>query len=189
MTEALTGARHELHETAQERLKTFNEKLRPIVSEIPQPHLAHGEAYADKEDDSDSDSDPTEMFHRDIGVQTSDELPTPPEVKKEPAALVHAHKASTITTLLNDVDLSMSSEVHEITSIQTEINSLKTYLDGLMYTAPTFTYGAGTAYGVKRDDTDDEIGRLKKEIRAVKGVLLSARTFPGVGSAARRVPA
>lgn len=182
MSESLASARHELAETAQEKLNTFNEKLKPLVSELPQPNLAHGEAYKDRED-YDSDDDPTEMFHRDIGVQTSDELETiaVPDVK--PAAVnTQTAKASLLNTNLMEIDLAISSESHSGGQIQTEINNLKTYLDTLMYKPPSFTYGSSVTYGAKKDE-DDEIGRLKKEIRAVKGVLLSAKSFPGASGA------
>ena len=186
MSEALTSARHDLASTAQERLETFNEKLKPLVSTIPQPPLAHGEAYADRDDDSDSDSDPTELFHRDIGVQTSpDELENlAPKAEVKSVVEVQSGRAYSISQQLTEVDTVLASESHEAGNIQTEISSLKSYLDGLMYSAPTFNYGVGTNYGQKKDE-DDEIGRVKKEIRAVKGVLLSARSFPGVGAVRR----
>ena len=177
MSENLASARHELAETAQEKLNTLNEKLKPMVSELPQPVLAHGEKkYVDR--DEDEDDDPTEMFHRDIGVQTSlslDETPIPEE--KPLVVNSQTSKSQLISLNLNEVELALSQESHAEGTVQTEINSLKTYLDALMYTPPSFTYGGGMQYG-KKPDEDDEIGKIKKEIRAVKGVLLSAKNFP-----------
>jgi hypothetical protein len=186
MAEALADSRHDLAASAQAHLDTFIEKLKPLVSEVPQPLLAHGERYEDKDDDS-SDGDPTEMFHRDIGVQTSPIASRPSSPSQEPkvsAAETHAKQASTIGAILSEVDLSISSELHEASNLQAGIDDLKKYLDTLMYTPPTFSYGSGSAYGPKRDE-DDEIGRVKREIRAVKGVLLTARSFPGVGAGVR----
>lgn len=182
MSESLASARHELAETAQEKLNTFNEKLKPLVSEVTQPNLAHGEAYKDR-DDYDSYDDPTEMFHRDIGVQTSGELEILPVPEAKPAPVnTQTAKTTLISTNLSEIDLTISSESHVDGQIQTEINALKTYLETLMYKPPSFTYGSNVTYGAKKDE-DDEIGRLKKEIRAVKGVLLSARNFPGASGA------
>ncbi|KFY52627.1 hypothetical protein V497_08468, partial [Pseudogymnoascus sp. VKM F-4516 (FW-969)] len=186
MASALSDSRHELLAAAQAHLDTFVGKLKPLVSEVPQPVQAQGERYEDK-DDEESDGDPTEMFHRDIGVQTSPVISRPSSPSQEPKVSVaeaQAKKASTIGAILSEVDLSIASELHEASSLQTGIDDLKKYLDTLMYNPPTFSYGAGSAFGAKRDE-DDEIGRVKREIRAVKGVLLTARSFPGVGAGVR----
>ncbi|KFY52255.1 hypothetical protein V496_08576, partial [Pseudogymnoascus sp. VKM F-4515 (FW-2607)] len=187
MASALSDSRHELAATAQAHLDNFISKLKPLVSEVPQPVLAQGEHYEDK-DGEDSDGDPTEMFHRDIGVQTSPIISRPSSPSQDPKVSVaeaQAKKASTIGAILSDVDLTIASELHEASNLQTGIDDLKKYLDSLMYSPPTFSYGAGSAFGSKRDE-DDEIGRVKREIRAVKGVLLTARSFPGVGAGVRR---
>lgn len=186
MASALSDSRHELAATAQAHLDNFISKLKPLVSEVPQPVLAQGEHYEDK-DGEDSDGDPTEMFHRDIGVQTSPIISRPSSPSQDPKVSVaeaQAKKASTIGAILSDVDLTIASELHEASNLQTGIDDLKKYLDSLMYSPPTFSYGAGSAFGSKRDE-DDEIGRVKREIRAVKGVLLTARSFPGVGAGVR----
>ena len=187
MSENLASARHELAETAQEKLNTLNEKLRPMVSELPQPNLAHVGAR-DREEDE--DDDPTEMFHRDIGVQTSPSLDETPMPEEKPLTVnAQTSKSQLISLNLNEVELALSQESHAEGTVQTEINSLKTYLDTLMYTPPSFTYGGGMQYS-KKPDEDDEIGRIKKEIRAVKGVLLSAKNFPvGAGMPQYRRPA
>ena len=187
MSENLASARHELAETAQEKLNTLNDKLKPMVSELPLPVLAHGEAR-DKEEEE--DDDPTEMFHRDIGVQTSPSLDETPIPEEKPLTVnAQTSKSQLISLNLNEVELALSQESHAEGTVQTEINSLKTYLDTLMYTAPSFTYGGGMQYG-KKPDEDDEIGRIKKEIRAVKGVLLSTKNFPvGAGMPQYRRPA
>lgn len=187
MSENLASARRELAETAQEKLNTLKEKLKPMVSELPQPVLAHGEAQAREEDE---DDDPTEMFHRDIGVQTSPSLDETPIPEEKPLVVnSQTSKSQLISMNLNEVELALSQESHAEGTVQTEINSLKTYLDTLMYTPPSFTYGGGMQYG-KKPDEDDEIGRIKKEIRAVKGVLLSAKNFPvGAGMPQYRRPA
>ncbi|KFY30279.1 hypothetical protein V493_02026, partial [Pseudogymnoascus sp. VKM F-4281 (FW-2241)] len=184
MASALSDSRHELAAAAQAHLDTLIGKLKPLVSEVPQPVLAQGERYEDN-DGEDSDGDPTEMFHRDIGVQTSPAISRPSSPSQEPKVSVaeaQAKKASNIGAVLSEVDLTIASELHETSRLQDGVDDLKKYLDSLMYNPPTFSYGAGSAFGAKRDE-DDEIGRVKREIRAVKGVLLTARSFPGVGAA------
>ncbi|OAF59441.1 hypothetical protein VC83_03710 [Pseudogymnoascus destructans] len=186
MSSALSDSRHELAAAAQAHLDTLIGKLKPLVSEVPQPVLAQGERYEDR-DDGDSDGDPTEMFHRDIGVQTSPPPSRPSSPSQEPkisVAEAQAKKAANIGAILSDVDLTIASELRESSNLQDGIDDLKKYLDSLMYSPPTFSYGAGSAFGAKRDE-DDEIGRVKREIRAVKGVLLTARSFPGVGAGVR----
>ncbi|KFZ04485.1 hypothetical protein V501_09156, partial [Pseudogymnoascus sp. VKM F-4519 (FW-2642)] len=186
MSAALSDSRHELAAAAQAHLDTLIGKLTPLVSEVPQPVLAQGERYEDR-DDVDSDGDPTEMFHRDIGVQTSpppSRPSSPSQEEKISVAEAQAKKAANIGAILSDVDLTIASELRESSNLQDGIEDLKKYLDSLMYSPPTFSYGAGSAFGAKRDE-DDEIGRVKREIRAVKGVLLTARSFPGVGAGVR----
>ncbi|KAI9871145.1 MAG: hypothetical protein M1830_003264, partial [Pleopsidium flavum] len=63
---------------------------------------------------------------------------------------------------------------------------LQTYLDGLAYSSPSYVnssaYGTYSGVGGSTGNTivgDDGIAQMKAEIRAVKGVLLSARNFPG----------
>jgi hypothetical protein len=186
MSAALSDSRHELAAAAQAHLDTLIGKLKPLVSEVPQPVLAQGERYGDRDEDSDG-GDPTEMFHRDIGVQTSPPPSRPSSPSQEPKisiAEAQAKKAANIGAILSEVDLTIASELRESSNLQDGIEDLKKYLDSLMYNPPTFSYGAGSAFGAKRDE-DDEIGRVKREIRAVKGVLLTARSFPGVGAGVR----
>jgi hypothetical protein len=182
MAAALSDARHELAETAQTNLDKLNEKLGPLVSTVPQAHLVHGERYADKDSDDSDDEDPTELFHRDIGVQTSG--PPSPTIKPAdaPPSTIDAQTtaAREINSNLSDVDLALSSELHENGNLSSEITKLKEYLDGLMYSPPTYSYGTGIGYQSNKKEENDEIGKLKREIRAVKGVLLTTRSFPGV---------
>ena len=85
MVQSLTEARISLHDSAKQDLEKLVDKLESIVSEIPaaakKNQLVHtGGAGRDGEEDNDdaksSYEDPAELFHRDIGVQTS--LPSSP---------------------------------------------------------------------------------------------------------------
>ncbi|ELQ43926.1 peroxin 14/17, partial [Pyricularia oryzae Y34] len=79
MVESLTDARIDLHRSASDGLSRTIEKLEGIVSEVPPLPSASTQdktgGAARKQDDNDAASsdggDPTELFHRDVGVQTS----------------------------------------------------------------------------------------------------------------------
>lgn len=188
MLASLNSSRHTLAETAQANLDKLVAKLEPMVSETPE--TPSKEPYRDYPE-SDSDSDPTEMFHRDIGVQTSlpntplhsrPTSPSPPttalEEQKSRLNVLHSH----IEDLVSD----STSEEGAMENSSTAIQSLKEYLETLAYVAPTYnysnTFGSSAA---KKDDENDEIANLKAQIRGVKGVLLSARSFPGTASRPR----
>lgn len=148
----------------------------------------------DREEDEESDEDPTEMFHRDIGVQTS--LPVTPSLSR-PASpgpeWTHlsdqTFRLTSLKTSITGLIEASTSEGHETNDLSTTVSILREYLDGLAYVAPSYGYGSpygGSLGGSSAKDPDDEIGRVKASIRGVKGVLLSARSFPGgVGVRAR----
>ncbi len=84
MLQSLTSSRHDLASTALHNLERLNEKLQGNVTHIPAPshsRLSKSRVH-DKDDNNDEnasdietvDSDPTELFHRDIGTQTSPRL-------------------------------------------------------------------------------------------------------------------
>lgn len=55
---------------------------------------------------------------------------------------------------------------------------MREYCDELAYVQPATTYGFSGGVG-RAEEKDDEISKVKAGIRGVKGVLLSARSFPG----------
>ncbi|KAG9248975.1 peroxisomal membrane anchor protein conserved region-domain-containing protein [Calycina marina] len=182
MISQLTASRLSLFSGASENLQKLIEKLEPLVSEIPQGWKTM------EEDEESEDEDPTEMFHRDIGIQTS-----PPHtrstspVRLTPApTLEHTNRLNGLSKSLTEALENSSDEGKECTDLSTSISVLREYLDGLAYVAPSFTYGAGGYnYGGNAFTNDDEISRAKANIRAVKGVLLSTRNFPGVRATGR----
>lgn len=201
----LTSARHELASTAQENLQKLNEKLEQNVSVVP-AHLNARKAASDEEeeykDDSDSvTSDPTELFHRDIGTQTTPDVsPSPDTMAKAenpldaPVEAVNHHKSrlDSIQSQLKDIaELEKDSTTLD-DSMRARLTDLHHYLDGLIYAAPAYTaaggsyglYSGNTSSGVDSSSTgvrqgeDEAIASFKAEIRGVKGALLSARNFP-----------
>jgi hypothetical protein len=69
MAASLTDARHDFATHGQSKIDELNERLSKIVSKIPEPKSATD--AADFDDVESVASDPTELFHRDIGTQTS----------------------------------------------------------------------------------------------------------------------
>lgn len=68
---------------------------------------------------------------------------------------------------------------------QEKMNNLRHYLDTLMYASPGISvWSSADDFKNEKDGEgkEDAIEELKREIRGVKGVMLSAKRFPGVGS-------
>ncbi|KAF7913087.1 uncharacterized protein EAE98_011638 [Botrytis deweyae] len=196
MINTLTESRLSLSSATLNNLQKLIHKLENSVSEIP-PTYHHHKPLQPEYLDSDAGSvtsDPTELFHRDIGVQTS--LPSSPlQTPSSPSLISHANTATTATTIqtsrLTTLQGTLSSLLEDSTyesstseELETKMSMLKEYLQGLAFSTPTFSYGSG-GFGNGGDrngnnkDGEDEIAKVKKEIRGVKGVLLSARSFPG----------
>jgi hypothetical protein len=206
----LTSARLDLASTAKENLQKLNEKLEQNVSVIP----AHLTARKNKgteegdEDSSDTDSiisDPTELFHRDIGTQTTPDVSTtsrsssskdPAETAADaPTVAVNKHltRLESIQSSLKEINEFEKDSSTLDDSMRTRLTDLHHYLDGLIYAAPSYNtttagYGGlysgntgsgtdGSSSGVHKAE-EDAIAGFKAEIRGVKGALLSARNFP-----------
>jgi hypothetical protein len=199
MFQTLTESRLSLSSTTLNNLQKLIKKLESTVSEIPITYSVHHKGslhpeYLDSDAESQT-SDPSELFHRDIGIQTS--LPPSPTVHTPGSpswgsSNANSNTGSTTTTqqqtarlarmksiLSSFVDDSRDEE-SSAQDLNTRMDLLKEYLQGLAYTAPTFGYGGGGfSNGATGKDKEDEISKVKREIRGVKGVLLSARSFPG----------
>ncbi|KAB8288829.1 hypothetical protein EYC80_010731 [Monilinia laxa] len=196
MINSLTESRLSLTSATLNNLQKLIHKLENSVSEIP-PTYHHHKSLQPEYPDSDVGSvisDPTELFHRDIGVQTS--LPSSPiQTPSSPSLTSHANTATTtaaiqtsrLTTLQSRLSSLIEDSTYEASTneeLETRMSMLKEYLQGMVFTTPTFGYGAGGfGNGGDRSGNDkqaeDEIAKVKREIRGVKGVLLSARSFPG----------
>ncbi|KAL4978487.1 peroxisomal membrane anchor protein conserved region-domain-containing protein [Aspergillus desertorum] len=216
MLAALAGARHDLAQTTEENLKKLNEKLERNVSQLP-PSLTvkHTTLAGDatEEDIESITSDPTELFHRDIGTQTSQDLIQPSSVivtstttestTSDPIAAVttHQRRLESIGSHLRELEdaQSQSGTLHDTT--RSRINDLQHYLDRLMYSRSSYPYsstigyggystpgidsGGGAAVGMGKAE-EDAILNFRAEIRGVKGALLSARNFPSGRGASLR---
>lgn len=158
----------------------------------------------DSDGASSADSDPTELFHVDAGTQTSanlsrrssishsdpDEADEFPSVDRQGRKRIssdevrlrklHGHLAE----LKSTTDTAGDTNSNVVAGLQ----ELTVYLEGLAQTSPYygssgFGYGRvmGTGRGVAgkgREGSEDAFAKVKSEIRGIKGVLLSARSFP-----------
>ena len=222
MLENLTSTRHDLFTSTSERLDVLNAKLEANVSRVPPPsHASNPSHHTQANDGGDDDeaesidSDPTELFHRDIATQTSPQLSrsasstdtaTTASAEStfstaEKVVTSHTKRLTVISSHMSEFLEQEKASLESDSTVQDRVSELQTYLDTLTYS--NLGAGAGSymnvnyngGYGMDdlsgnvgkgKDGEDDAITKFKQEIRSVKGALLSARNFPG--SAAGRIP-
>ncbi|KAL2195895.1 peroxisomal membrane anchor protein conserved region-domain-containing protein [Corynascus similis CBS 632.67] len=197
MVQTLTEARISLHDTANQDLAKLVSKLETVVSEIPPTKPKDAKALSaattrlegDEDDDAVSSyDDPTELFHRDIGVQTSPDL----EARSRVAHQQHQqqqesptdHQTKRLARLigsLKSLNDSVVEQTETLGDVHTMADILEQDADKLSAAAATDFVGGGgySMYGAgSKNEPDDEIKRARENIRRVKGVLLSTRSFP-----------
>lgn len=182
MVDSLTEARISLHDTANQNLAKLVTKLEDTVSEIPAAKKADSTAHPYEDDEDTEYDDPTEMFHRDIGVQTS--LPSSPVdgpgqiIPAESTGGQQARRLKELVASVKEVSGGLVAQSEDFADVKTILEVFKDDMDKLSY--PVHDFGGGNAlYGSSfRNERDDEIKKAKENIRRVKGVLLSARSFP-----------
>ncbi|KKY37413.1 putative peroxin 14 17 [Diaporthe ampelina] len=203
MVDSLTESRVEFHEIANKNLSQLVEKLEHAVSEIPESYHAAGRKaalasstyatgeYTDAADDNASSyDDPTELFHRDVGVQTSP--PSTPGGLSYPtagtagAATKHssavatqqqADKLGRLITSISDLSADLASQADGFGEAKSALDDFGHDLHAMTYPPESFGVGSSYLYGAARSEPEDEIKKVKNNIRSVKGVLLSTRSF------------
>lgn len=200
MTAALTDARHDFASHSLSKVYELNARLEKVVSRIPD--RSHVLTDDDTDDSESVASDPTELFHRDMGTQTDSSVgtrATPPRTVRleEPAMPAeHAEKLRSVRAQLTEILDAAQSTDSVMKERQESVSRLRHYLDSMSYGSVGANVwsagGSGFGWGADEDHHDpnkekkeDVIDALKKEIRGVKGVLLSAKRFP---AAARGPP-
>ena len=193
MVAQLTEARGELHDTTKQDLTKLVSKLESTVSVVPayksKEHLTvhHGE---DGNDDAVSQyDDPTELFHRDVGVQTSPidfSFRSSPSPQAETATEYQNRRLSSLVSSLRDVHEGLEDQSDSYADVKTVLNVFNDDLDKMSAAHMTDFVGGYTLYGASgRNEPNDEIKNAKDNIRRIKGVLLSTRSFPTGNGAAR----
>jgi uncharacterized phage infection (PIP) family protein YhgE len=192
MHEELGNSRHDFFSHTSEKLGSLSEKLSKLVSSVPAAKSGATEkaGYADNASETSVDSDPTELFHRDIGVQTS-----PPQSRRH--SLSNADSKETTTDALSKQTsrlASLSSQIRQLETsrnaiggnekeINDQLDSFSTYLNELMYSSPYYSYKNYTPSwsSSTAPATNDEFDKFRQEVRSMKGLMLSARNFPRGG--------
>ncbi|KAF2766024.1 hypothetical protein EJ03DRAFT_193631 [Teratosphaeria nubilosa] len=193
MIENLAEARHDFHSHTHAQLTEFNGRLSKIVSSVPdRKKELSALLQGDEMENESTTSDPIELYHRDFGTQTSPPFTPFPPVPPPPTEANKSEAEYTSTGLvilqshLNELlDGSQKNEQSHKERLE-ESRKLRHYLDTIMYLSPNPNvwtqqedqWRSDAGMSKKADPVDD----LKKEIRGVKGVLLSARRFPTMGA-------
>lgn len=188
MTQNLTEARHDFAAHTQEQLTEFNKRLGESVSVDPATQ-AKNKATDAADDVSEADSDPTELYHRDYGTQTTPELSRRPSVATndpEPVVTGHENRLRIIKSHLQELESTRSNDTASANSLKTKVSDLTSYLSEMSYQNQYYSnmnglYGSNYGLASVKDGKNDQIEVLKNDIRAVKGVFLSARNFPTGG--------
>ena len=198
MLDTLTSAREQLASTALQDLEKLNTKLESTVSHVPyiaSSQLLKREGEYHDVDAESVDSDPTELFHRDIGIQTSpprsrSSSTSSSDLKSKDPATRHASSLSSLLSNLKSLNPPEDSDPFPTTDkLKDTVSNFQTYLNTLQFSGSSYRTDYNSIYTSaltsdgkkisKSPNDTDEAAKLKAEIRALKGVLLSSRNFPG----------
>jgi len=190
MTQNLTDSRHDFASHTQEQLDKLNERLRDSASVDPATKTKLNVSDA-ADDISEADSDPTELYHRDFGTQTTPNLSrrdskSSPATEDESVVKAHENRLKILTSHLRELQSTRSNDSAASDSLKTQVSNFQIYLSDMSYqnqfSSSSSGFYGGT-YGLPKTNAgkDDQIEVLKNDIRAVKGVFLSARNFPAGG--------
>lgn len=201
MQAALSESRHELFTHASSQIDNLNTKLSTVVSAVPssRPTTSHKDEHPDAASDNSEDSNPTELFHHDIGTQTSPTLLSRRDSTNSSSSdstndtlAQQEDRLRSLSSHLKDLQTSSRRATESEGEIDTQLTELKGYLSDMRYTNPYIknsSYGSGWSGleaigGGSTGEGSDEIDKFMKDIKAVKGVLLSTRNFPRAGAKA-----
>lgn len=189
MAEGLAEARHDFSAHTREQLQELNKKLGESVSVDPASKVK--KTVSEMGDDvSEAESDPTELYHRDYGTQTTPNLsrrPSAVDTDAHPTVTAQEKRMKIISSHLNELAANRTNSRVSSESLQTKVTDLTTYLQDMSYQNQYYSsmgglYGASYGLPSGKDGKKDQIEVLKSDIRAVKGVFLSARNFPTGGT-------
>ncbi|KAL6691936.1 peroxisomal membrane anchor protein conserved region domain-containing protein, partial [Trichoderma pleuroticola] len=174
MIEKLTNARIDLHETTANRLDSILAQLESTVSVVPSY-----KSSANTASEATESEDPSEMFHRDVGTQTSfpsSPSSSSPKGKDEAQSKVQADRLSKLAKSLKGLTDDFKKQSNESQDIKVLLDVFRDDLDNMTYGHHAELFGNFDKR--KKKDSEDEIRKVRDNIRRIKGVLLSARTFP-----------
>lgn len=193
MIARLQESRHDLAHSTLGNLAVLLERLCDTVSQYPSTINSNvrGQDESGREQESLSDSDPTELFHVDVGTQTSPQLSRRPSdlsltvippCYPESLALAHEKDLKSIharlSSLLRDFD------VDGLTELESTVNGIRDSLEVILSNGDHQKMG-----GIECEDRKYKIYQesevfkeTKTAIRSIKGLLLNPRNFPSAPS-------
>jgi methyl-accepting chemotaxis protein len=196
MLESQTEARHGYHAAVLESLSNLVSKLEGTVSELPPTFNRH---KTQDDEDSQSGEDPSELFHRDIGTQTSPESFLMSSTStQEPDPFVIQTQTSTLRKITFSLDsLRDNLETHASAVQQTkarvellkddvrEMDRRARDLKASTNNAGYSLYSGWSSGGGTSGEPDDEIRRAREMLRGMKGAVLSRAMGPTSRSVGR----
>lgn len=193
MVDTLTESRTEYLDHVNEKMEQFVEKLEGVVSEVPYKNnklLRSGEGGDDDDDAESTFSDPTELFHRDFGTQTSSPVLRPDDLNSasgnQSGKVIDAQvrRLAAVRASLREMNDMHIRRAEDSTNLNAILREVRDEIDklGAPPLADFTSIHSGLGYG-RSAEPDDEVKKTKDAIRSVKGMFLSTRRFPA--SAAR----
>ncbi|KAH8677530.1 peroxisomal membrane anchor protein conserved region-domain-containing protein [Xylariales sp. PMI_506] len=186
MVDNLTEARSDYYDHVNIKLSGLVERLEGVVSEVPYKNGSLLKSEVNFEDDSSYD-DPTELFHRDVGTQTSPQALSPPPLGFEEKPIDSQSRClAELTASLKDLTDTYTRQSENTADLNSALRGIRDEVDKLGY-QPLSDYSTlygGSGFGISRSATDseDEIKKTKDAIRSVKGMFLSSRMFPAAAT-------
>lgn len=203
-------ARADYHNHVGEKLGELVEKLEEVVTEVPYKDkdgkivlnsrgaaTTEGSDREGHEDNESTFSDPTELFHRDFGTQTS----TPPEstiaaAHNSPTTLAaekakesqnpidkQASRLASLRASLGELNDMYTRRAEDSAELGATLRSIRDDVDGLaLPPSGSYAYYSTDSARGGPNGADEEFRRTKDAIRSVKGMFLSARSFPAVSA-------
>ncbi|KAM0554689.1 hypothetical protein ACHAPJ_006758 [Fusarium lateritium] len=177
MVDSQAEARTDFHDLTSRKLDALVAKLEKTVSEVPPK-----KPVVTVEDESEAE-DPTEMFHRDMGTQTTFPISSVTAMTdakgNETPAKHNTNQLASLNKTLSGLKDEYRSQSEGMDKIKTAVDVLRDDLDTMTYTAyPDHSNGYDLYGRSRKAEPDDEIRKVRDNIRRVKGVLLSTRNFP-----------
>ncbi|RYP38586.1 hypothetical protein DL767_002522 [Monosporascus sp. MG133] len=185
MVDNLNDSRSDYYGHVNEKLGELVERLENAASEVPYKNgklVLKSRAAADDrahEETESTFSDPTELFHRDIGTQTSPPLSPRSSVASSSAENPVDKQASRLSALrasLHELNDMYARRTEDSADLNATLRSIRDDIDNLALPPPT-------EYAMMHNSAqrqNDEFKRTKDAIRSVKGMFLSTRSFPTV---------
>jgi hypothetical protein len=205
MHDSLTEARRELLAHAATHLDEFNARLKKLAPAGSPGARAAGKGVDESEDgesadgeSEEEDGEPTELFHRDVGVQTSpppsrnhsawslSDAATDAQQPSSPAGAdalsQQESRLKSLATHVRDLEQSAAASSARQKQLADQIAALDEFLAAIALPAAHARYKmpqhATWSSLANRPPVGDELDRFRAEVSRTKGLMLSTRNFP-----------